>query len=488
MAPTILTTATMKYALALLCALLATATVSAQEKYDLQACIEYARANNFGVQRAEIAVKRAQLNERQTRLDRLPNLSGNTNAGFNFGRSIDPTTNTFSTQRSSFQSYGVNAGVTLYNAGFLKNSIAQSGFDLKAASADARQTQNDLALNVAQAYLQVLFSREQINVARQQVTLTQTQLDRTDKLITAGQVPRNDRLDLVARLAQDRQQLIVAENNLQINLINLRQLMQLPVDRELEIVVPEVVLPTEDPDDIVYQQVYAKALNTQPRVLAAEYRLESAAYGDELARANMFPRLSLFAGLNTNYSSLAGDFIPVGIQVNDPVPVQATIGGVTQDILLASTSPASFDFDRFPYLTQLENNFGYNVGLSLQVPIYSNGRNRTNIELARLNEAQAQFGILEAKQQIQTEILRAIADARAAKQQYEASQASVAALQLALDNTERRLQLGAANTIDYTLAREQLTQAQAELVRAKYDFVFRMKVIDFYEGKTLTIR
>ena len=477
----------MKYALTLLCALLATAAVNAQKTFDLQDCIEYARANNFGVKRANIAVDRAKLNERQARLNRLPNANARTNAGLNFGRSIDPTTNTFDTERSTFQSYSINAGMNLFNAGFLKNTIEQSRFDLKAAEADADQTQNDLALNVAQAYLQVLFSREQINVARQQVTLTETQLERTDKLIAAGQVPRNDRFDLVARLAQDRQQLIVAENNLQINLINLRQLMQLPVDQELDIVVPDVVLPTEDPANIQYEQVYAKALNTQPRVLAAEYRLESAAYGDELARASMLPSLSLFAGFNTNYSSLGRIVSNVVTVQGDPIPVSVDLGSGPQDVLISFPSQEA-EFANQPYSDQLRDNLGYNVGISLAVPIYSNGRNQTNIELARLNEAQAEFGIMEAKQQIQTERLRAIADARAAKQQYEASQASVDALQIALDNTERRLQLGAANTIDYTLAREQLTQAQAKLVRSKYDFIFRMKVIDFYEGRPLTIR
>ncbi|MBT8191636.1 MAG: TolC family protein [Bacteroidia bacterium] len=223
-----------------------------EQEWSLEKCIYHAMEANILVNQTLLMVKDAEATLGQSRQNRLPNLSGNTGVSWNFGRTIDPTTNNFVTQSFFSNSYGVNSGFTLYNAGAINKTIKQSETNLKALIQDKEQAKIDVSLQVANAFLQVLFAKENIQIAEKQLDLSQQQLDQINKSINAGITPAAERLNLLAQVKQSQQALIDAENNDEIALLNLKQLLRLPPDEDMVIIVPEDITHDTDPDLITF--------------------------------------------------------------------------------------------------------------------------------------------------------------------------------------------------------------------------------------------
>ncbi|MCB0571234.1 MAG: TolC family protein [Phaeodactylibacter sp.] len=455
----------------------------AQTAWTLEKCVEYARQNNLSVKQAEYTIQNSELTKKQNVYNRLPGLSARTNAGLQFGRTIDPTTNTFNTEQIGFNSFSVDLNATLYSGNQLNNAVKQSRIDLEAARLDAQATVNDIGLSIASAYLSILLAEEQLDNAQRRLQLSQTQLEQTDKLIQAGSLPPNDRLDFVAQIALDEQSIVEAQNLVAIGYLNLKQLLELDPSEDMRIVRPGSVEIPEDADPRSYEleAVYSTALQTQPQVRAADLRLESAQLDENLAQGGYLPTLSLFASLNSNYSSAFQSAIFGTVRTkqtvfinNDPVEIEFE-------------NQAPVDYQNIPYDTQIRDNFGQTVGLSLGIPIYSNHRNRINVERARLNVLNTQVANRQLRQQLKTDVQRAIADARAARESLQAAQRSVDAAQAAFDNADKRFRLGAINSLEYTTARNNLDRAQVDVIRAKYQYLFNLKVVDFYLGRPINL-
>jgi len=461
----------------------------AQESWSLEKSILYARQNSLGVKQAQYAIRNAELLDKQNRMSRLPSVNGSTSAGYQLGRTIDPTTNTFNNESIGFNSFSVDVGVTLYNGNFINNSIKQGKLDLQAARLDAEDIVNNISLQVASAYLSVLLAEEQLENARKRLELSQFQLDQTDKLIRAGTRPSNDRLDFLAQTARDEQTVIEAQNLVDINYLSLKQLLVLDPNTEIKIDRPEVVIPADaNPEALVVNEVYNTALATQPNIRANALRAQSAQIDESLARAGALPSLSLFGGLNTNYSTVSRDFLNPNLDnaqtvLQTGVPVQ--INGF--DALLAQYSVEGITFPKKSYGDQLNENFGQSVGVSLRVPIYNNHRNSIAMERARVGLLNTEVTNRQAEQTLKANVQRAIADARSAKLSYAASQRSVEAAQAAYDNAQKRFDLGAINSLEFTNARNLLDQAEVNLIQAKYQYVFNLKVVDFYLGKPISL-
>ena len=457
-------------------------SVSAQETWSLEKCVQYAQENNLSIQQAGFGVKQAELAERESKNARLPNVNGILNGDLDFGRTINPVTNTFSNETRASNSLGISAGVTLYNGNRIKNTIRQSQFDAAATRADQKQMQTNIALQVAASYLQILFSYEQLANAQKRLEQTQAQLEQTDKLIQAGTLPRADRLEILANIARDEQAIVTQENGLELNYLTLKQLLQLEPDAELVVEQPTITTPRTEPEAFVLKDIYNKAYNNQPMIRAGEMRLKSSEIGIDIAKSLRLPSLSANANINSFWSDKAQTFTnPRDIFI----PNSVIIDGVPS---ILETSQTVGDFEKTKYFKQISNNFGQGIGLTLQVPIYN--ADRTNIAIER-----AQLGILNQKvtnaqneQQLKADIQQDIANAKAAKKQFEAADKTVNALQEAYKNTEKRYQLGAINTFEYTTAKNTLDQAQVELIIAKYNFLYTVKVVDFYEGEKLSLK
>lgn len=465
-----------------LCLLLFSPGLYAQKSWSLQECVEYAVQNNLTVKQAQAQVRAAELTLKQGQYSRLPSLNGTVSGGTQFGRTIDPTTNSFDNRRIGFNSYGINFGVTAFAGNRINNSIQQSQLDLSASKLDAAQISDDIALNVATAYLNILLSEEQQVLAQQRVSQTRLQLEQTDKLIQAGVRAANERLNILSQLALDEQSLIQAQNAVELNYLTIKQLLRLDVSADFRILKPQINLPADsNPDTYAPLEIYTGALNRQPSVLAAEKRMESAQIGIAIAKAAYLPTLNFFGGLSSNYST-AGQKVDGYYTQN----FQQTVLFNGQQVIFEIPQQIP-NLSKNPYFSQINQNFGQNLGASLSIPIYNNHRNRINVERAQLTIISREVATEQAKQQLKTNIDRAIADARAAKRTFEAATASVEASSAAYKNAQTRYDTGALTTLELQTARNAMEQAKIDLIRARYQYLFNVKLVDFYQGKKLSI-
>jgi outer membrane protein len=454
-----------------------------QQSWSLQKCVEHARENSLTLKQADYAIQDARLLEKRAKNQRLPGLSSTITGGFQFGRTIDPTTNEFDNQQIAFNNIGVNANMTLFDGGRMKNSIKQSGINIKAAELDAEASFNSLALNIANSYLLILNAEEQLKNAKKRLELSAEQLDRTDKLIAAGTLPKNDRLDVLAQMARDEQAIIQSQNAIEINYLTLKQLLDLDPNTDINIVRPDLEKITSeiDPENISFREVYASALGTQPQVEAEKLRQESAQVNVELAKAGQLPSLFLFAGLDTRWSSVGKKVVGTEDVVNN-IPVifmgqSATVGFPGTNFILADN----------PYGEQLNENFGQSLGLQLSIPIYSRGFNQIDQDRAEVGVKNAKVQSEQTLNLLKTNVQDALAQARAAKLSKAATQKTLEAAKNAFDNAQKRYELGTINTFDLTTARNNLDIAERDAVLAKYEYIFRLKVLDFYQGRPMTL-
>ena len=461
-----------------------------QKTWSLTQCIQYAQQNSLSVKQGQNQIQQAQLSEQEARYSRYPSINSSLRGGVNFGRTIDPTTNDFINQTVLTNSLGVDAGVTLYNGGRIRNQIKQSKINVDIAEADNEQIKNDLALNVAAAYLQILLDQEQLVNAKNRLAQTQAQLSQTDRLIQAGTLPEADRLEIQANVARDEQNIVTQQNAVEISYLNLKNLMQINPDEEIKIEkIDKMEVPVNaNPDGVALTQVYNRAIANQPFIQADQARLSSANLETEIAKSFGLPVISLFGNINSFYSDQVPDFNkiidPGRIVPTNPEPV--IIDGVNSNI--QSFRLEGLTLGKRGYFNQLNDNFGQSIGLNISIPIYNQARTRLAKERAQLNILNTQIAAQQNKQQLKTDIQRAIATARANKKQFEASEKTVKALDLAYINTEKRYKLGAVNTFQYTTAKNSLDQAAIDLIIAKYNYLYSLQILDFYQGKRLELK
>lgn len=457
--------------------------------WSLQRCVEYARTHNLSVQQAHIAVQQAELSLDNSRRDRLPNLSGAVNYGFNSGRSIDPTTNDFVTRSIHTNGVSLNTGLPVYTGGRISNTIAQNALGIQIAELDLAQLRNDIGLQVARAYLQVLLAQEQLDNSRVNLKQLQDQLAQTNKLIDAGAIPANDRLNIEAEIATAEQTVITNANSVDLAYLSLQQLLQLPLDEPFRVVRPDIALPDGDAIEAFTLEGYFNvAKQTQPLIQAGELRKQQAEKGVDIARAALYPTLSIGGGLNTNFSSIGIDQTNPQIDFNgfDTIPTTIIANGQTQTIGILSED-VSVSFPKSGYFNQLGNNVSYFVGVQANFPIYNRGQTKIAIEQAQLGVLNEDYRLRINEQNLKADIQRALADAKAARKQYEAAQKRIVAQEAAFQNTEQRYQAGTSNAFEYNTARNNVAAAQALLISAKYDYLFKLKILDFYQGKPLSL-
>ncbi len=423
--------------------------VQAQEVWSLRKCVEHAQKNNLNLRQSEIAIQQAVIDNKEDKFARYPNLNATINGGFNFGRTIDPTTNDFRNQRIGNSQVSLTSGMSVYSGGLIKNSIEKSTIEIEAAKADAETMQNDIALQISSVYLNVLLAQEQVAIAQNQLKITDTQLAQTDKRINAGVLPKNERLEILAQQARNQQNLITAQNNVAINLVNLKNLLELEPAQDIRVEVPADVIPSVE-EILSLEEIYVQALDAQPSIKASELRMESAQLDIPIAESLGLPQIDLFAQVNSNYASIP----------NFPNP---------------------------SYFTQLDNNLGQTLGARLSIPIYNASRTKLAVERARLRIINAEVQNQQAKQALKADIQNAIASARAAKSQLAANQTALDAAKASYNNAQKMYELGAINTLEFTNSKGNLDAAELNVIQSKYDYVFRLKIIDFYLGKDLSI-
>jgi outer membrane protein len=427
---------------------------------NLKQCIDIANQNNLDVKDTRQQVRSNQLAMHQAQANRLPSVNANTRVSYSVGRSINDFTNQFIEDPVTSQTYGLNANVVLFNNLSQHYQVKQSELDLSASQTRVKRTQYDVALQVTQAYAQILFDREILANAELTLASTVLQLDRTRKQVDAGVLPAADLLQLEAQRASNEVAVIDAENNLDLSKLRLKQLMIIPAGDAIEIVVPEVNVEENTLEQLSSTSIYDEALQFQPSVRFARYQIESARYGIEIARADSYPTLSAFGGIGSRYSSVAPDVIPDGRDEN-----------------------GNPQFKETTYFNQLDFNFNRFIGLQLNVPIFNNLQVRSAVGNARVRLERARINEERIRNDLRQTIEQAYLDASLARKRYAGTQEQVKALEASFENTKKRFNLGATDAITYNQEQNSLNAARTDLIRNKYNLYLRRKLLDFYRGK-----
>jgi len=462
-----------------------------QEPWTIQRCIAYALDNNLDLQLSEMDIDINEANLIQSRHARYPDLNGFASNNYNWGRSFDVFTNDAVDQRVRSNNFGLNSSMTVFNGFRITNTIKQNDMILEASKLDLEDTKNNITLNLLSAYLQILFNQENLENAQRQLDNSDEQISRTSKLVDAGRLPESNLLDLLSQRATDELQVVNAQNALALSTLQLKQLLQIPDEEPFEIVVPEIPEPTEAAVQNS-ETIYETALTTQPNIKSADLNVEISNLGIDIAKSNYYPTLSLNAGLNTFYSSaqevqrdvqvLGTETVQVGYA---EVPDPETGNIVTIPIFRDGVPVTETTFRDFGFWDQMDESFRRNIGLSLRIPIYNRHQARTAVTTAQIRSEQARINAKLIKNQLRQTIETSRQDVIAAEQSYDANSRREAALQETFRMTEQQYNLGAANITDLTVARNNLVNAQSDLIRAKYDFVFKRKILDFYLGKEI---
>lgn len=446
------------------------------DRWSLERCVQYAQQNSLQVRQAQVNIQQSKLNEKQAEWSRSPNLSANFSHSLNLGRSIDFTTYEFVNEAIQASSAGMSLNVPIYNGNRINNSIKQSRLDVRASEKDVEDVKNNLGLSVAQAYLQVLFAEEALAISKEQMRVSGEQLEQTNRLIKAGSLPENNRYDLEAQLARDEQAVVNAENSVTLGYLNLKTLMNLDPSEPMRIVRPDLDMP-EAEELAELQALYEDAVNGQPNVIASKIRESSAELGVLLSKGALLPSVSAFANINTNFSSVGERF--TGDSISVVQSLSGEFNGVPITFDIPSTVP---EREENPFFNQMGDNFRQSFGVSVQVPIFNAMQNRISIERSELAVELARLNTKQVQQQLKADIQRALTDAEAARKRYAAAEKSLKAIRAAADNTERRYQLGIVNAFELSSVRNNRMAAESELLQAKYDYIFKLKILDFYRG------
>ena len=462
-----------------------TAMIHAQETWDLDKCVAYALENSNDIKSIKLSLENARLTTQQAKMSRLPSLNASSSFGWNFGRQVDPSTNDFISQQLSFNSIGLGTNVTLFNGGSITNTIKKSKIDEEAAGLDAKAIVNNLKLSIVQSYVAILLAEEQVSNAQTRVATAEEQLRNTDKLISAGSVPRNDRLQILANVATEQQNVILSENNVAINYNLLKQLLQLDPGYNMVIEKPTSVIPIETSiNDLTFDEIYKTATSTLPEVQSQELKIRSAEIDVDIAKANLIPTLSLSGNIGTNFSSAGKkfDFTEQTFTQGENVRIDGNPALIERDVVVEVPSISDN-----PYFDQLNENFGQGVSLGLSIPIFNGKRARTGVERSKLQIENLRIQKEQTLNTIKSDVQRALNNAKAAKLQLEASQRSLDAQKANYDNIQKRYTLGAISTFEYVTAKNSLDSAQFNETISRFDYIFKAKVLDFYMGKRLTI-
>ena len=451
-----------------------------QKAWSLQECVAYALENNISVKQNEISSSLAEMSMQQNRFSMLPTLNASAGRNWNFGRTIDPNTNTFTTQQVESDNISLNSNVTLFNGFQLQNTLKQSRLDYMASKSDIDKIRNDISLNVVSAYLQVLYAKEQLNVAAGRVKQATENRDRVNKMVGAGTMVRGNLLDAESQLATEELSRITAENQLVTAKLTLTQLLQLPTPDGFDVQDPAVQIPEAQVMSMTPAQLYELSLKALPEIKAVDIRVSSAEKGVSIARGSYMPRLSAFGSLSSFYSSSSKRLKSVDFAGFNPSG-DVTSGG---DTVLSPSFNTILESN--PYGDQLDENYNKAFGISLSIPIFNGLSTRTNVKRARLNLENAKYAAQLTRNQVYQSIQQAHTDALAARKRYDATQRSLAAFEEAFVYAEKRFNAGLTNSLEFLTASNNLTRTRVELLQAKYDYIFRVKVLDFYAGNPLT--
>ncbi|UZH56273.1 TolC family protein [Salinimicrobium tongyeongense] len=456
---------------------------SQQKEWTLQECIEYALENNISVKQSQLDVELADIQITDAFGNFLPSVNGSASNSWNTGLTQNVTTGILQTQTTRNFSAGVTAGLTLFDG--LRNfkQYQYAKMAKLASEYSLEQMKDDIALFVANAYLQVLFNKENLKVIQSQHEITLEQLERAEALVEAGSLPRGDLLEIKATSANEVQRMIVAENQIEISLIALAQTLLIKdyenfdiADRDYDVFGNEIL-------DVPVSEVIESAEEERYEVKVAEMNTELAKKEVEISKGAYWPTLNAFFNYNTRESG-AGRLISAGLDPDEPY---RQIGFVqnTEEIVVAPNMVTELG-NPLPFFEQLQLNDGISYGVQLNIPLFNGFSTRNQVKRSKVNVLRAEYQMEQTKLDLEADVYQAYTDARGALKAYEAALVAREAQQQAYEYATERYNVGMTNAFDFSQAKFNLENAESEVVRTKYDYIFKLKVLELYFGVPIT--
>ena len=413
----------------------------AQQPWTLQQCIDYAIGHNLTIRLHEDNIRQQEIALSTSRNSRLPNLSGSAGENLSFGRALTAD-NTYANRNTQSASFGLSTSVPLFTGGQISHDIKLKRLNLEAALRDCDKAREDVTLNVMSAFLEAIYQKDLVEVARRQLELSTLQSDRLRALFDNQKASEADVAQALSTKAQDELSLTQQQNAYMLALLALSQLLELPSPEGFDVEAPAADSPAQAVLPLP-AQVYAEALCLKPQILAEQERLEGARRSVLLARSGYYPSVYLSGGLGSSYYKTSG-------------------------------------FTPQPFGHQLRDNFNQYFGLSLSVPLFNRLATRNSVRQARLQVHSQEIQLEQTKKTLFKDIQQAYYNARAAQRQCESSDAALASAQAAFELTTRKYENGKATATEFQEAKTHLQRAQATAVQARYTFLFRQRILDFY--------
>jgi outer membrane protein len=426
----------------------------APAQWDLKTCVEYAIQHNISVQQAEVSVRLAKIQAQLAGSNQLPTMNGSTGMGMRFGRSIDPTTNGFSSTQFLYNNFGVNGGVQLFNAGRLSNATSAANYSWIASESDKLAIANDVSLNVATYYLQILSAIEQVEIAKIQIQQTKEQLAATGKRVEVGLLPELNLLELETQLANDSSSYITAISNVQQSKLSMIALLNLDASKPFEVVAQPVdQIKVQNFADLQPDYVFNVATQNMPNVIAANLRVKAAEKNSLAAKAGFYPSLSFGYNLTSNFSNQSKNWGTVWNGWN----------------------------------TQVSNNFGQNVGLQMNIPIFNGNQSKLNYQQSKLNLNNVKLQADNTQLKLKQDIYSAYTNAIVSFNKLNAAQKALNSAEKTYQFATKRYDLGLLGTIELLNNQNNYLKAKVNFKTAQYEYVFRIKLLEFYKGEALSL-
>lgn len=429
-------------------AIMVSGSAGAAQGWTLERCMEYAIENNIQIRQSDLSARNREIEYNSALNNRLPGVSAGASQNWSFGRGLTAN-NTYDNTNTTNTSFNIGADMTLFAGRRITGNIKLAELSLEAAKSDLERIKDDIRVQVAQAFIQIVYNQSILDVARNQVAIDSMQVERLTALAAIGKASNAELASQQATLAQSRLSETQAGNNLSLSILTLTQLLELPSPEGFDIIVPqagELGFGIPESPEIIYEQ----ALGIKPSIKSEEIRLEQSTRNIDIARSGFYPTLSLSAGAGTNYYT-------------------------------------SSKFQSDPLSDQLKNNFSQYIGLNLNIPIFSRNSNRNNVRSAQLGRMNQQMQLDNVKKQLYKEIQQAYYNAVASKSRYESSESVQASAQESFNLVQAKYEGGKAGITEFNESKNRLVSAQADLLKYRYEYLFNTALLEFYRSSTFEL-
>jgi outer membrane protein len=428
------------------------ATLHAQELWTLEKCITYAVDNNIQIKQSQLNTQFQLNNLKGKKNTRLPNLNGQVSQNQNYGRSLTYD-NTYKNVNSAQTDFGVGTQITVFQGNQINNGIKKIELDLKASFEDLAKAKDDLSLNIASTFLEILFAKELVKVSEDQIEITRQQLKQSQEKVAAGSLASGALLEIEAQMAREELNLVDAKNQLQLAKLKLAQMLELAYNEKFDVEIPALPEVSAQASVISAQDIYLTALKQRPEIKGAEYRLRSTEFQLKMAEGVFYPTITAYANYynlyNNKYSDTKGNNIKFG--------------------------------------DQLTNNQRKGLGLQMNIPIFNRFQTKVQVDNAKIQVLNTQLELEGTKKVLRQEIETAQTTALTSFNRFKSTEKAVVSMREAFRYSEEKFNVGLVNAVEYNTAKTNMVKSSSDLLRAKYEFIFRSKILDFYRGIPITL-